>query len=80
MIIKHKRNMDVAYLLQARKSEEPNTWTCQIVNMGYVKSFFIHDTCEINIDTINKSDWEVCENDKLDCIRYATWRPLSERK
>ena len=73
MIVKHKRNMDVAYQLF---NDNPQA---MIINMGYTRSFYLNTFCEINLDSLNKQDWEVCEDEKLECIRYSKWRPLSER-
>lgn len=82
-LIKHKRNMDICFLVRDWKMSFGDDGfsfnlfvDCDIVNMGFVNSFFLHEKAVFDIKEIDIDDWEISTTPYKKCFRDNTWVPL----
>lgn len=76
-IIKHKRNMDICYLIT--KSYDPGhklKLKVSVQNMGYKTSYIMGVGLNIEIKKEDLVNWHVCLEPNLQCLRYAEWKRL----
>lgn len=76
-IIKHKNNIDICY--HVCKSYDIGTdlvLKLDIVNMGFVDSYYVGQTCRARLKKENLKDWLICKEPDTKCLRYALWQNL----
>lgn len=72
MIIRHKRFFDVCFEIKGEIGRwKHGNW----INMGYVKSWYLNNKSE-DLWLENGTDWELCLEPHLKCLRYAKWKAL----
>ena len=76
-IIKHQRNMDVAYLVErCFDAGHKLVLKVSVVNMGFNTTYPLAVNLKFDINKEDLCKWDVCEEPYKICIRYAEWSRL----
>lgn len=74
-IIKHRRSMDVAFLVtRVREREGKTEVKGEWLNQGFVSSWTLGIPQTFKLTTEQIKEWQTCLNPTLACLRYATWK------
>ena len=69
--------MDVAYyILKCYDTGHKLKLSANIINMAYVRTYALNINCKIVINKQDISQWHLCMDDNVKCIRYAEWKKL----
>lgn len=76
-VIKHKRNMDVAFeVLTCEEDGELLILFVDTLNQGYRKTWKIGVQLDMILNKQDLKDWLYCTEPEAQCIRYVEWRTL----
>jgi hypothetical protein len=81
MIIKHKKFMDIAFLVTDKMAFKsyPGGYTLfmgEWLNLGFTKSWRLGEHQTIDITPDKAKDWLVCDSPDDECLRFSQWSPL----
>lgn len=76
-IIKHERNLDVAYLVNKFYDVgHKMKLKVMVVNQGYVTTIPLNVNLNIEIKKEDYWKWHMCKEPHQKCIRYAEWKRI----